>query len=91
MSTTTPATDLLLSPAELVALTGYKLPSAQLATLQAQGFHRARRNPAGQVVLERAHYEAVCRSESQAPRPRVKPPSLRPAVRTAAAGSARSA
>lgn len=88
---TPPVTDLLLSPAELVALTGYKLPSAQLATLQAQGFHRARRNPAGHVVLERAHYEAVCRGESQAPRPRVKPPSLRPAVRPSAASSARGA
>lgn len=72
-----PVPELLLSHAELVALTGCKLPSAQLAALKTQGFHRAQCNPADQVVLERAHYEAVCRGESQATRPRVKPPSLK--------------
>jgi hypothetical protein len=29
--------------------------------LLARGFHRAHRDRSGQVVLERAHYEAVCR------------------------------
>ena len=51
---------LILSFEELVHLTGYRQPAAQLNNLKAQGFHRARRNVLGSVVLERAHYEAVC-------------------------------
>ena len=51
---------LILSFEELVHLTGYRQPAAQLNNLKAQGFHRARRNALGSVVLERAHYEAVC-------------------------------
>lgn len=54
------AADLLLSIDELIVLTGYKQPAAQLKNLKDQGFHRARRNAIGHVVLERAHYEAVC-------------------------------
>lgn len=47
---------LLLSRAELVALTGYRQPAAQLAELHRQGFHRARRASVdGAVILERAH------------------------------------
>lgn len=52
--------DLLLSAAEVEALTGYLRPCDQLRDLQRQGFHRARRNRLGAVVLERAHYDAVC-------------------------------
>ena len=51
---------LVLSAEELLMLTGYRQPAAQLAALKAQGFHRARRNITGAVVLERAHYEAIC-------------------------------
>jgi hypothetical protein len=71
-------TDLLLSDAELVALTGYQRQAEQLAELQRQGFSRARRDRAGRVVLERAHYEAVCAGHrAPADRPRVRPPKLR--------------
>jgi len=51
---------LTLSLPELEELTGYKRPADQVRELLAQGFHRARRNRLGEVVLERAHYDAVC-------------------------------
>jgi hypothetical protein len=51
--------DLLLSEAELHALTGYRRPAEQLAELHRQGFSRARRNRLGRVVLERSHFEGV--------------------------------
>lgn len=63
--------------AELVELTRYARPAKQLAVLHIRGFHRAYLDHNGQVVLERAHYEAVCRGEIQPARPRVKPPALR--------------
>lgn len=71
---------LTLTPDELVALTGYRQPAAQLAELHRQGYHRARRAPVtGRVILERAHYEAVARGDAaDQQRPRVKlPPRLR--------------
>lgn len=75
-------TPLLLTAAELIDLTGYRSPAHQLAELQRRGFWRARRSAAGQVVLERAHYEAVCRGDAGTPaaqeRPRLRPPTLRP-------------
>lgn len=49
-----------LSQAELQEITGYRQPAAQLTELKRQGFHRARRNALGAVVLEREHYAAVC-------------------------------
>lgn len=49
----------VLSPAELVTLTGYRRGAEQLAELHRRGFHRAYRNRAGKVVLERPHYLAV--------------------------------
>ncbi len=52
--------ELLIPMEQVVKLTGYTQPAAQVAELRRQGFHRARRNPTGAVVLERAHYEAVC-------------------------------
>jgi len=54
--------NLLLSTDEVQALAGgYTRPGHQLAELHRQGFWRARRSAmTGQVVLERAHYEAVC-------------------------------
>ena len=69
----------MLSAHEIEELTGYKQAGAQLAELKAQGFHRARRNAAGHVVLERPHFEAVCRGTfgvamgADAPTPRLRP------------------
>lgn len=57
-----------LSEAELFAITGYELPCKQLNVLHGRGFHRAYIARKGGVVLERAHYEAVCRGESEKPR-----------------------
>jgi len=52
--------DLVLTAAELERLTGgLTQPRRQLTELRAQGFWRARL-VRGQVILERAHYEAVC-------------------------------
>jgi hypothetical protein len=51
--------DLLLSPKELASITGFEAPHKQLEALRAAGFWRARRGRRG-VILERAHYEAVC-------------------------------
>jgi hypothetical protein len=64
--------NLILAPDELVALTGYKRASDQLAELHRQGFSRARRDRLGRVVLERAHYDAVCAGAQQAARPKVR-------------------
>lgn len=57
-----PPSGLLLSTEELLEITGYAKPALQLKVLLAQGFHRARRTTQNRVVLERAHYEAVCAS-----------------------------
>lgn len=56
-----PGQGVVLSNEEIQALTQYRRPAQQLAELQRQGFYRARRGPvSGRVILERAHYEAVC-------------------------------
>lgn len=63
---------IILTPTELEAVTGYVQAGKQLAELHRQGFHRARRNAVGAVVLERSHFEAVCRGQGlplQAPPP----------------------
>lgn len=66
--------DLILAREEIQMLTGYEWPSKQLAELLRQGFHRARIGRAGNVQLERAHYEAVCAgNRSEANRPKVRP------------------
>ncbi|WP_051237625.1 hypothetical protein [Ottowia thiooxydans] len=53
--------DLLLREEEIRAVTGgYVRPAEQLSELHLQGFFRARRSRAGNILLERAHYEAVC-------------------------------
>ena len=51
-----------LDPEEIVRLTGYEQPCKQLEVLQKRGFSRAYINRRG-VVLERAHFEAVCRGQ----------------------------
>jgi len=56
---------LTLTHEELVDLTRCKRPGDQLEVLHRRGFHRAWRAKDGSVVLERAHYEAVC-AESRA-------------------------
>lgn len=54
--------DILLSAAEIQLVTGgYLRPGDQLRELHRQGFYRARRSRiTGRIVLERAHYAAVC-------------------------------
>jgi hypothetical protein len=67
----------LLPEEEIVAVAGgYKRPGDQLRELHRQGFYRARRSRVtGRVVLERAHYDAVCAGArpDNAPAPRVRP------------------
>lgn len=64
----------ILADEELRAITGYALAKKQLDALHRAGFYRARLSPAGTVILERAHYEAVCAGNNQPNRPTVKPP-----------------
>lgn len=61
-----------LTREELVQLTGYEKPSKQLAELHRRGFMRAYIGRHG-LVLERAHYEAVCRGETERKRPSLRP------------------
>ena len=68
---------MILTPEELFEITRYRRPGDQLAELHRRGFHRAVRHRNGDVLLERAHYEAVCRGAVESPRPKVKPPALR--------------
>jgi len=66
-----------LSAEELADLTGYRQPAKQLEKLRADGYWRARRSITGRVILERAHYEAVCHGIDAKPavqRPRVRVP-----------------
>lgn len=74
--------DLRLSEQELIEITDYHQPAKQLEVLKEQGFWRARRSVVtGRVVLERAHYEAVCAGETKPGRGgKHRPePELRPA------------
>lgn len=50
----------VLTPDELLAVSGYARAAEQLAELHRLGFIRARIDRLGRVVLERSHYEAVC-------------------------------
>lgn len=68
---------LALSPAELVEITRYRRAGDQLEELHRRGFHRAELGRDGKVLLERAHYEAVCAGVVQRERPRVKPPVIK--------------
>lgn len=58
---------IILSPAEIEALTGYRNTTKQLNVLHRRGFLRAYINRLGDLVLERAHYEAVSRGELHQP------------------------
>lgn len=73
-----------LTEPELIELTRYNRAAQQLAVLHLRGFARAFIGRDGKVVLERAHYEAVCRCELQTARPRVKPPVVKQLARASA-------
>lgn len=70
---------LTLTPDEIRELTaGLTLPRCQLKRLHERGFVRARLER-GRCILERAHYEAVCRGEFAAGAP--KSDTARPQLR----------
>ena len=54
---------LTLSEEELYQVTGYRQSAKQLTELHRLGFVRARRSRLGTIVLERTHYEAVCKGQ----------------------------
>jgi hypothetical protein len=58
----TSSSHLLLSQDEITDVTGYRKPALQVRELHSRGFVRARVNVLNRVVLERAHFEAVCSS-----------------------------
>lgn len=71
---------LILTESEIQRLTGYKRPADQLRELHRQGFHRARlATVTRNVILERAHYHAVCAGVQQANAPKVRAPMVRQA------------
>jgi Domain of unknown function (DUF4224) len=63
-------TQLVLSSSEIRAITGYAMPCKQLAALHAAGYVRARRSHAGEIILERDHYHAVCCGDFERHQPR---------------------
>ena len=65
---------IVLSAEELQSVTGYKRPADQLRVLHKLGFYRARLGAVTrQVVLERAHYDAVCAGAAAANAPAYRP------------------
>jgi len=78
---TSAPTGIRLSPAEIFELTGLTLPRCQVKRLQEQGFARARL-VRGEAVLERAHYEAVCRGQFAPAPPASDTSRPRPALRS---------
>lgn len=64
---------IILTQDELIELTGYKMAARQLVELHLAGFHRARIGPAGRIILERAHYQAVCAGQIQREKPKLRP------------------
>lgn len=73
----------LMTPDEVRRISGgYVQAAKQLQELHRQGFWRARRaRVTGEVILERAHYEAVCSGQERAPAQAARhaAPTLRPA------------
>ena len=57
--------NLILTPEEIEALTGYERATKQLQVLQRRSFTRAFINRKGDVVLERTHYEAISAGQAQ--------------------------
>ncbi|GAA4424587.1 hypothetical protein [Acidovorax lacteus] len=71
-------TSIVLDDTEIQALTGYKRAKEQLPELHRQGFYRARQSRStGAVILERAHYDAVCSARITANEQRTKEPTVR--------------
>lgn len=68
---------IILTSEELAGVTGYRTPKRQLEELHRQGFYRARIAATGNVILERAHYDAVCAGDRPAKEPTVRNPFLR--------------
>jgi hypothetical protein len=69
---------MLLTNDELQQLTGYKRPADRVKELHRQGFYRARISPGtGEVILERAHYDAICAGARAPNEPKVRAPVLR--------------
>lgn len=68
---------IILTSDELASVTSYRTPKRQLAELHRQGFYRARIAATGNVILERAHYDAVCAGEKSPKEPTVRNPFLR--------------
>lgn len=68
---------IILTSEELAGVTGYRTPKRQLEELHRQGFYRARIAVTGNVILERAHYDAVCAGNKPAKEPTVRNPFLR--------------
>ena len=68
---------IILDADELERVTGYKTPKRQEKELHRQGFYRARISATGNVILERAHYDAVCAGEKSPKEPIVRNPFLR--------------
>lgn len=70
--------NIILSADDLETLTGYRTPKRQEKELHRRGFYRARISPTtGNVILERAHYDAVCAGEKAPKEPTVRNPFLR--------------
>lgn len=66
---------IILNSDELAGVTGYRTPKRQLEELHRQGFYRARIAAAtGNVILERAHYDAVCAGAKPSKEPIVRNP-----------------
>lgn len=65
---------LTLTKDQVEHLTRYHQQSKQLAELHRRGFHRATLDRHGQVLLEWAHYDAVCAGAVERPRGKVKTP-----------------
>lgn len=68
---------IILTSEEVAEVTGYRRPKRQLAELHRQGFYRARIGPTGNVIVERAHCEAVSAGAKPAKEPTVRNPFLR--------------
>ena len=68
---------IILTSEELAGVTGYRTSKRQLEELHRQGFYRARISATGNVILERAHYDAVCAGNKPAKEPTVRNPFLR--------------
>ena len=68
---------IILTTDELERVTGYKTHKRQMQELHRQGFYRARIAATGNVILERAHYDAVCAGDKPAKEPTVRNPFLR--------------